>query len=63
MYSGLLLLVDLPEIVQAIIKKETIDVVDALNLDGGNHSAFYGNDTTLYELSPIGSFFCIKDNS
>lgn len=53
-------LVNLPAIVQAVGKQEQLSIRDAINLDGGNHSAFYGKETTLTELSPVGSTFCIK---
>lgn len=53
-------LADMPEILQKIGEAEDIAIQRAINLDGGSHSAFYGSDITLTELSPIGSFFCIK---
>lgn len=33
---------------------------DIINLDGGSASAFYGVNTTLKEISPVGSLFCVK---
>ncbi len=53
-------LADMPEILQKTGEAEGIAIQNAINLDGGSHSAFYGSDITLTELSPIGSFFCIK---
>lgn len=52
---------DLPIIMEAIAKKESIEATEMLNLDGGNHSAFYNHEAIISELSPIGSFFCIID--
>jgi exopolysaccharide biosynthesis protein len=57
-YSGPYLS-DLPEILQKIARVQAINLVHAINLDGGNHSAFYGDNAIFQELSPIGSFFCI----
>lgn len=53
-------LADMPELLQKAVNAEGIAIQYAINLDGGSHSAFYGSDITLAELSPIGSFFCIK---
>ncbi|MCX8008125.1 MAG: phosphodiester glycosidase family protein [Patescibacteria group bacterium] len=54
-------LADLPEIIVNLIQNESIQIIHAMNLDGGNHSAFYSDTLSLSELAPIGSFFCIKD--
>lgn len=51
---------DLPEIVQAISGKENLGIADAINLDGGSASAFYSGTTSLSELTPVGSLFCVK---
>lgn len=51
---------DLPEILKAFQLKVNLVFADALNLDGGTASAFYAPETSLSELSPIGSYFCIK---
>lgn len=37
-----------------------IIIKNALNLDGGSHSAFLSIDTNLSEISPVGSFICIN---
>ena len=37
------------------------DITDSLNLDGGIHSAFYTEGELLSEISPIGSYFCVKN--
>lgn len=54
------LLEDLPTLVAAVDKEESLNVIDAVNLDGGSASAFYGPERTLRELTPVGSFFCVK---
>jgi hypothetical protein len=57
---------DLPGILSQIGKKEGIVWADAVNLDGGSASAFMtafkktGKDDKFSELSPVGSFFCLK---
>lgn len=51
---------DVPELVAAISKKESLGIVHAVNLDGGSASAFYGDGVAFRELTPIGSFFCVK---
>lgn len=54
------LLGDLPEIVKLISDKEKLSVSEAINLDGGSASAFYSGETSLSELTPVGSVFCDK---
>jgi uncharacterized protein YigE (DUF2233 family) len=54
------LLGDLPDIVSNISSKENLDIVDAINFDGGSASAFYSGEANLSELTPVGSIFCIK---
>lgn len=54
------LLAELPDIVLAEAKNRNIEIADAINLDGGSASAFVSRDEVLTELSPIGSFFCVK---
>lgn len=56
-YSGPLL-ADLPEILGEFQKETGIVLADALNLDGGSASAFFANEISLQEISPVGSFFC-----
>jgi len=51
---------DLPSVLKMFEEKSGIKFKDALNLDGGTASAFYSPDVSLAELSPIGSFFCVK---
>lgn len=54
------LLEDLPEIIKAISEKERLDISEAINLDGGSASVFYNEETSLSELTPVGSIFCLK---
>jgi hypothetical protein len=51
---------DLPYALEIFETSSGIDLADAMNLDGGRASAFISPDVTLLELSPIGSYFCIK---
>lgn len=47
--------------VPLILEKLPLDIVEALNLDGGSASAFYSEKGIRFgELTPIGSFFCGK---
>jgi uncharacterized protein YigE (DUF2233 family) len=50
----------LPLALEEFEKNSGIDLADAMNLDGGSASSFISQDVTLLELSPIGSYFCIK---
>lgn len=50
----------LPTAVRMFERKTNMKFTDALNLDGGTASAFYSDSLKLSELSPIGSYFCIK---
>lgn len=54
------LLSDVPSVLAAISAKESLSFSEAINLDGGSASAFYSGKQTLTELTPIGSFFCVK---
>lgn len=51
---------DLPEILKTAQKDIGQEFADAINLDGGSASAFYSPGVTLSELSPVGSFFCVR---
>ncbi len=57
-------LADLPEILRKLDELENPPAgggfADAINLDGGSASAFIFEDFQLVELSPIGSYFCVK---
>jgi uncharacterized protein YigE (DUF2233 family) len=54
------LLTDLPAYVAAVNQKELLNITHAINLDGGSASAFHNTDTTLSELTHVGSFFCVN---
>jgi len=50
----------LPEVLMTLSNQINLKITDALNLDGGTHSAFYSDEVKLKELSLIGGYFCIK---
>ena len=52
------LLADLPQIFQAFNDLGTQQITQLINLDGGSASTFYGEQVTLQELVPVGSFLC-----
>lgn len=54
------LLGQLPDIIKLFKQKTNMDIVDAINLDGGSASAFITDFESLSELSMIGSYFCAK---
>lgn len=54
------MLEDLPELLDVFQQKVGISLADAMNLDGGAASSFITQDVSLLEVSPIGSYFCIK---
>jgi len=51
---------DVPKIVGEISNKYLLEIINAVNLDGGAHSIFITDRANLTELSPAGSFFCLK---
>ncbi len=53
-------LAELPSLITQLSAQANINVLHALNLDGGSASAFYGPTTKLSELTSVGSFFCIQ---
>jgi len=53
------LLEQLPEIINLFKKQTGIDIVAAINLDGGSASIFISNYDRLNELAHVGSYFCI----
>jgi uncharacterized protein YigE (DUF2233 family) len=53
-------LAKLPEVISAIDSGQSLDLRDAINLDGGSASAFISPDAELSELSGVGSFFCVQ---
>ncbi len=58
-YSGPLL-ARVPSILEKIAQKERLEIIDAINLDGGSASAFIQDTVALTELNPVGGFFCIR---
>src|SRR4030043_869425 len=52
---------DLPKIIDLISKNHNWNIENALNLDGGTASSFKNDDIYLKELSPVGSFFCVRN--
>lgn len=51
---------DLPEMLLDVEKNTSLDFTNAINLDGGSHSAFLGRSANLFEASIIGGYFCIR---
>lgn len=51
---------DLPDVLGDFESKTGISIADAVNLDGGSASAFYTEDVGISEISPVGSFFCVR---
>ena len=51
---------ELPELIQEFSKNKELNIYSALNLDGGSASAFISDPIALSELSPVGSYFCVK---
>jgi len=54
------MLVDLPAFVSKASAQENIELESAVNLDGGNASAFFGSKLRLEEITPVGSWWCIN---
>lgn len=50
----------LPEIIAELNDKARLNLKNVLNLDGGSASLFTAKNTRLRELSPVGSFICLK---
>ena len=51
---------DLPEVVGSFENITGIIFADTLNFDGGTASTFSVENTNLPEVTPVGSFFCLK---
>lgn len=49
---------ELPGVLRNIDNNTSLDFLDAINLDGGTHSAFITDDVRLTEISTAGSYFC-----
>jgi exopolysaccharide biosynthesis protein len=54
------LLGDLPHHVSLFQSSTKTSIIDALNLDGGSASSFDNAQTSLDELTTVGSFFCLR---
>lgn len=53
-------LVDLPQKIEEISKKEKLNIETAINLDGGAASAFISPEISISETDPVGSWLCVK---
>jgi exopolysaccharide biosynthesis protein len=50
----------LPEIIIKLGEQENIEIVSAINLDGGGASFFFDGETKLTEAKIVGSYLCYK---
>ncbi len=50
----------LPDIINLFEKQTGIEIIDAINMDGGSASIFISNYDRLNELVHVGSYFCVK---
>lgn len=51
---------ELPYLIEAANESFDLNIADALNLDGGTASIFYGESVNLTEANKVGSFFCVR---
>lgn len=51
---------ELPNILNEIEKNSSLEIKDAINLDGGAHSAFISDEVQLTDIATPGSYFCVK---
>lgn len=51
----------LPQVLNDLQKEENLNIKDAINLDGGAHSAFISNEIQLTDIQTPGSYFCVKN--
>jgi uncharacterized protein YigE (DUF2233 family) len=51
---------ELPNILKEIEKNSSLEIKDAINLDGGAHSAFISDEVQLTDIQTPGSYFCIQ---
>lgn len=58
LYEGPLLK-DVPKMLSQISTNLASPITNAINLDGGTASTFISPKTTIQELSPVGSVFCL----
>lgn len=50
----------LPQLLLDFSGKSGMKIISALNLDGGSASAFKSSNSSLSELTPVGSYFCVE---
>ncbi len=50
----------LPKIIEFFEEIAEVNIIDAINLDGGTASSFYAPNIKLSELTFVGSYFCLK---
>jgi uncharacterized protein YigE (DUF2233 family) len=53
-------LTELPSLLERLNSDKNLQIVSAVNLDGGSASSFLTENLSLSELTKIGGFFCIK---
>lgn len=51
---------ELPQLLENLENNSSINLTDAINLDGGTHSAFKSGQLNLTEASIAGGYFCVK---
>ncbi len=47
-------------LIEKINREFGLNIADAMNLDGGTASFFFGNELVLGEVNLVASFFCVK---
>ena len=50
----------MPGILAKLGQLEQLEILSAINLDGGGASAFYDGKTFLEESDPVGTVLCAK---
>lgn len=53
---------ELPLLIKKVNDEKRLNIVTALNLDGGSASSFITSEIELTEVTRIGSFFCLKSD-
>lgn len=52
------LLADMPRMMALLNDTYKLDLVDAINLDGGSASVYVTSNLSIAEIAPVGAFFC-----
>lgn len=52
---------ELPKYVEEFAQSKSYSITDAINLDGGSHSAFISEEIQLTDIQTAGSYFCVKN--